>query len=286
MPVVVAGLVLSFLVMMLFGGTELDRTFLYLAAVRDAPGLRQTALWLSNAAQPQTLLALAAAATVGLALRLRWPEALLLMGTVALGQLLVDMLQALTHDLRPGGTGEPSPVLDSAYPSGAAANATITAFAVAFIAIRGFPARAWALAAAALFALAAGTARLVLGADWPSDVIGGWALGLAWTLLVLLLARVDLGDGTAGGLHHSCGKERIMSENPRTETARRNDDKDLIEGQEEAPAFSLTSGGDLQRDIGTRADVKHEDLGEPGAERVRDKDKGDGDTNLPRFNER
>lgn len=77
-----------------------------------------------------------------------------------------------------------------------------------------------------------------------------------------------------------------MSENPRTETARRTDDKDLIENQEDAPAFNLISGGGLQRDIGTRAEVKHEDLGEPGVERVRDKEKSDGDANLPRFNER
>ena len=73
-------------------------------------------------------------------------------------------------------------------------------------------------------------------------------------------------------------------ENPRTETARETDDKDLIETMEDAPAFSGASGGGLQRDIGSRAEMQHEDVGEPGVTRVQDKEKRDAD--LPRFNER
>lgn len=77
-----------------------------------------------------------------------------------------------------------------------------------------------------------------------------------------------------------------MDENRRTETARRTDDKDLIENLEDAPSFSQTSGGELQRDIGSRAEMQREDVGEPGVTRVQDKDKHDGDANLPRYNER
>lgn len=73
-------------------------------------------------------------------------------------------------------------------------------------------------------------------------------------------------------------------DNTRTETARRTDDKDLIENQEDAPAFSGVSGGNLQRDIGSRADMQHGEVGEPGVTRVQDKDKGE-EANLPRFNE-
>ena len=73
-------------------------------------------------------------------------------------------------------------------------------------------------------------------------------------------------------------------DNTRTETARRTDDKDLIESMEEGPAFGGASGGDLQRDIGSRAEMQHEDVGEPGVTRVQDKEKRD--ANLPRFNER
>ncbi len=76
-----------------------------------------------------------------------------------------------------------------------------------------------------------------------------------------------------------------MTENRRTETARENDDSELIENMEDAPSFSGAAGGELQRDIGTRAELDHGDVGEPGTTRVRDSDKGEG-ANLPRFNEK
>jgi hypothetical protein len=77
-----------------------------------------------------------------------------------------------------------------------------------------------------------------------------------------------------------------MDENRRAETARRTDDSDLIESMEEGPSFSSASGGQLQRDIGSRAEMQHGDVGEDGVTRVRDQDKSEGDANLPRYNEK
>ena len=74
-------------------------------------------------------------------------------------------------------------------------------------------------------------------------------------------------------------------ENRRTETARQNDDKDLIEGMEDAPSFSASAGGQLQRDIGTRDELDHGEVGEDGTTRVRASDKHLG-ANLPRYNEK
>jgi hypothetical protein len=73
-------------------------------------------------------------------------------------------------------------------------------------------------------------------------------------------------------------------DNSRTDTARRTDDKDLIENMEEGASFSGASGGELQRDIGSRAEMQHGDVGEPGVTRVQDKEKRD--ANLPRFNQK
>ncbi len=75
-------------------------------------------------------------------------------------------------------------------------------------------------------------------------------------------------------------------ENRRTETARQTDDSELIESMEDAPAFSGAAGGQLQRDIGSRDEVQHEDIGGPGITRVRDSDKHEGEANLPRFNQK
>jgi hypothetical protein len=75
-------------------------------------------------------------------------------------------------------------------------------------------------------------------------------------------------------------------ENPRTDAARSHDDKDIIEeaSDEGAVSFGGSSGGNLQRDIGSRAEAKAPQRGEE-IERVRDKDKPE-EADLPRYNER
>ena len=51
-----------------------------------------------------------------------------------------------------------------------------------------------------------------------------------------------------------------MAEQPRTQTARDNDDRDIIEGMIPAgDAVTGTSGGALARDVGSRADLKQVD---------------------------
>lgn len=59
----------------------------------------------------------------------------------------------------------------------------------------------------------------------------------------------------------------------RTETARRTDDSDLIETMAPAPDFGSASGGNLQRDIGTRDEQKRRVDGSHSVTRVRGSDK-------------
>lgn len=80
----------------------------------------------------------------------------------------------------------------------------------------------------------------------------------------------------------------MNDENKRTESARANDDSDLIETMETGPSQSGASGGNLQRDIAARAEAEQEvggDGGDGGVTRVRDSDKPE-EANLPRFNPR
>jgi hypothetical protein len=69
----------------------------------------------------------------------------------------------------------------------------------------------------------------------------------------------------------------------RAETARRTDDKDLIDAKDKAPAFGGSHGGNLQRDIGARDEAKEEAGDGTGVTRVRDSDKPE-EANLPRYN--
>lgn len=71
----------------------------------------------------------------------------------------------------------------------------------------------------------------------------------------------------------------------RTDTARRHDDSDIIDSMQDAPAQGGREGGNLQRDIGTRAEEEHRVDGKPGVTRVRGSDKPD-EADLPRYNQR
>ena len=63
-------------------------------------------------------------------------------------------------------------------------------------------------------------------------------------------------------------------DNRRTESARENDDRDLIESTEPAPRFSGSSGGNLQEDVATKAELER--VRNPGAhEGVEKQDKID-----------
>ena len=108
--------------------------------------------------------------------------------------------QILLRDLASAFSGAQELPLDAvvslSFPSAHAANSMIAWLGLALIAAppRLRPA---AVAAALALALLVGLTRLVLAVHWPSDVIGGWAFGAAWTLLLLRLL-----EGTSPPLRH------------------------------------------------------------------------------------
>jgi undecaprenyl-diphosphatase len=134
----------------------------------------------------------------------------LLLGVTASGRLLVWLQKDWTARVRPDAQGHLVPVESLAFPSGHAANATIVWLCLALLLPRTTHGRAYAVWAAVWLALVVGLSRVLLGVHWPSDVIGGWAFGLFWTLLLLRLSGHPLGEGTARAAAHS------LSEGDRT----------------------------------------------------------------------
>jgi undecaprenyl-diphosphatase len=219
---------------------------------------------------PLSLLSFAAALV--LAVRDRRRDALLLLVTVFAGRLLVEAQKWAVGRARPPEEHLVA-VSSMSFPSGHAANSMIVLTAVALLL---FPRTRVGLSIAICLSLLIGLTRPMLGVHWPSDVVGGWAFGLGWTLLLL---------GTPDRLPSLKRREESeMSDNKRADAARDHDDSDLIDAMEDAPSQSGSAGGNLHRDIGTRAEI-HDEVGDgSGVTRVRDKDKPAED-NLPRFNQ-
>jgi hypothetical protein len=191
--------------------------------------------------------------------------------------MFVELQKGWTMRLRPDALEQLAPIQSYAFPSGHAANAAMVWLGAAWLVSRGRW-RPWAVAGAALVALVVGLSRPMLGVHWPSDVIAGWSFGLAWTLVMVRLSA-RLGTSPAAGSLSRRRRDEMDKTRP--------DDSALIDEMEDAPSQSIVSGGNLQREIGARAEEEHE-IGDGGDEgdsvtRVQGKDKPrEGDRqNLP-----
>jgi len=136
----------------------------------------------TDAGGAAVMIPVALCAFIYLMLEKRWPMALWLFATIAAGRILVEFAKFACARARPPMGDRLVAVSSASFPSSHSAGTMLTlgALCVAFGAGR----RGWT--AAILFALAIGFSRIALGVHWPSDVLGGWGLGLLW---VGLLAR-------------------------------------------------------------------------------------------------
>ncbi|WP_222267629.1 phosphatase PAP2 family protein [Modestobacter marinus] len=125
---------------------------------------------------------------VWLALRRAWGTAAWVLVAGALVAPITVALKELTGRLRPqfaeGGARYETLSFPSGHSSGVAALVTIV-LVLAWPRLTGAARRA-CVAAGGTLVLVVGLTRVLLGVHYPSDVVGGWALGLGWSLLVVL----------------------------------------------------------------------------------------------------
>ena len=116
----------------------------------------------------------------------RVPNALFLIGTALGGRIAIELIKLTIARPRPEIVPYPVSVSSFSFPSGHAGNSMTTFLAIA-IAVAPPRYRARAIGAAVAVSLAVGTTRPLLGVHWPSDVLAGWAFGIAWVALCLRL---------------------------------------------------------------------------------------------------
>ncbi len=143
---------------------------------------------LTHAGGAPFLLTVAGLGVLTLWVRQQRAKAVLLALTVLGGRLGVELIKLAVDRPRPSFDAHPVVVFSQSFPSGHAANSTVTYLALALFAA---PAR-WrrpATFGALLLALAIGATRPILGVHWPSDVLGGWIYGLLVIAVAAWLSR-------------------------------------------------------------------------------------------------
>jgi undecaprenyl-diphosphatase len=117
--------------------------------------------------------------------------ALIVVLTVASGNMLTLILKAFFDRPRPTLVSHESLVYTASFPSGHSMMAAVTYFTLAALLIRVEKSRrikAFFFFVSLILTVSVGISRVYLGVHWPSDVLAGWALGIGWAFLSHLLA--------------------------------------------------------------------------------------------------
>jgi undecaprenyl-diphosphatase len=184
-PAAVALLALIGVAALLLGGPQTRIDPALLAALANAE-LVPAARLLTHLGDGVTVLGASVAAAGWLLARGHRRRAILLLVILASERLLVEAMKAGFDRARPDVAGRQVAVHSMAFPSGHSANAMAVWLAIALLATDSGLRRP-AVALALALAFTTGLCRLVLAVHWPSDVVGGWAFGAAWTLLLVRL---------------------------------------------------------------------------------------------------
>jgi len=155
--------------------------------------------WLLPAARDLTalgsveVLLLVVLAVAGfLVLAHRWRHLALVLGASGGGVLLLVLLKRIFDRPRP--TVVPPLMLETSpsFPSGHAMMSAVIYLTLGTLVAQLCPRwreRIYVVTVAAVLAVIVGLTRVYLGVHYPSDVLAGWSVGLAWALISALLAR-------------------------------------------------------------------------------------------------
>ncbi len=180
------------------GGPGVDRSLSAAALRYDADHPGWVAGWRVLTHTGDTLpVALAGLVLVGVLLvRRRYRQALFVAATLAIAEVPRQVLLAVLDRQRP--VGAFTSTTGSSYPSGHSMHSALTALVVVVL-LWHTRWRGVALGVGVGWAVLVGISRVVLGAHWPTDVVGAWLLALGAVALAAPLACERQRDGQSGG---------------------------------------------------------------------------------------
>jgi membrane-associated phospholipid phosphatase len=149
-----------------------------------SPALTGVMQDISRLGSQGVLLALAAITALGLLLRKRWQDAVLLLLAYGGGELTISFLKSYFQRPRPA-----APLVlvhGYSFPSGHAFNIMLVCgFAIYLLwpVCRGAWARGLVLAVSLSLIVLVGFSRVYLRVHWLDDVLAGYAIGVAWLLI-------------------------------------------------------------------------------------------------------
>lgn len=112
--------------------------------------------------------------------------------TVLAAQIAAEVVKAIIARPRPDLVSHLDLTYSTSFPSGHAVMSPVVYFTLALMIAEGEirqSARVMLMGGAVLLVVAIGVSRIYLGVHWPTDVIGGWALGSAVALSSWLVVR-------------------------------------------------------------------------------------------------
>lgn len=123
-----------------------------------------------------------------------WRPLILIGGAAAVSTTATTLGKKLIGRNRPDHADAVPPYEHTpSFPSGHTLNTTVVIALVVYLAclqVKRTAARIAMIAAGGIFIIAMGLSRVYLGHHWMTDVIIGWALGLAWVGIVILAHRL------------------------------------------------------------------------------------------------
>lgn len=149
-----------------------------------SPGLTGAMQDISRLGSARVVLALVAISALGLLLRKRWQDSVLLLLAYGGGELTVSCLKIYFQRPRPA--APLALVHGYSFPSGHAFNIMLICGCAAYLlwpVCRGAWARIVILIVSVSLIVLVGFSRIYLRSHWLDDVLAGYAVGLAWLLI-------------------------------------------------------------------------------------------------------